>query len=263
MSLNYKNPKPIRFLVLFLFFLGCKSISHQEEPISLITIHAIGDSTMANKPSPEVNPERGWVQVLPQFFNERVVIHNHAVNGRSSKSFRDLGHWQPVLEVLTPGDYVIIQFGHNDAKETDPVRYTNPQTTYRYNIIRYVEEVRETGAIPIICSSIARRKFNEEGVLLDSHGNYTLMARLVAAELGVLFIDMQYLTEQLEVAYGVEGSKRLHLHYAPGEHPYYPEGITDNTHLSELGAIEIAKLYVEELLQKEPRLSKYLANILR
>lgn len=223
-----------------------------------ITIHMIGDSTMANKPDPDKNPERGWGQVLGQFFNDEVVIKNHAVNGRSTKSFRDLGHWQKVLDSLKPGNYVIIQFGHNDGKDTDPTRYTNPQTAYRYNLIRYVEETRAKGAIPIICSSIARRKFNEQGVLLDAHGNYTLMTRLVAQEMNVPFYDMQYFTENMEMKYGPEGSKKLHLHFAPNEIEYLPKGLEDNTHLSVLGSTEVAKCFVEELKKQKHPLSKYL-----
>lgn len=213
---------------------------------------------MANKPNPNENPERGWVQVLAQYFNDKVIIHNHAVNGRSSKSFRELKHWQPVLDSLKRGDYLFIQFGHNDGKETDPTRYTNPQTSYRYNLIRYVEEARQKGAIPVLFSSIARRKFNEQGVLLDAHGNYTLVARLVAQEMNVPFIDLQYLTEQLEISYGIEASKKLHLHYAPNENEYIPKGIEDNTHLSVLGATEIAKLFITELKKQKHELGNYL-----
>jgi len=236
--------------------IGCKSAQTDEN--LPVVIYTIGDSTMANKPNPNENPERGWVQVLSPFFNDKVTIKNHAVNGRSTRSFRDLKHWQPVLDSLKPGNYVFIQFGHNDGKETDPTRYTNPQTSYRHNLIRYVEEARSKGAIPILFSSIARRKFNEQGVLLDSHGNYTLQVRLVAREMNVPFFDMQYLTELLEESYGVEGSKKLHLHFAPNENAFIPKGIEDNTHLSVLGATEIAKIFVQELKRQEHPLAKYL-----
>ncbi|QOW11958.1 rhamnogalacturonan acetylesterase [Kaistella flava (ex Peng et al. 2021)] len=244
-------------IVSILILCSCKSGDSMKKS-DKITIFTIGDSTMANKVDPDKNPERGWVQVLPQFFNDHVIIKNHAVNGRSTKSFRTLGHWQKVVDSLKPGNYLFIQFGHNDAKETDSARYTNPQTSYRHNLMNYITEARSKGAIPIMFSSIARRKFNEQGVLLDSHGNYTLIARLVAREMNVPFFDMQYLTENLEMIYGVENSKKLHLHYLPGEHPYYPKGIDDNTHLSVLGATEVAKLFVKELeIQKHP-LSYYL-----
>lgn len=246
-------------MMLFtLLLFSCKSTQNAKNKAPKIVIHAIGDSTMANKPDPEKNPERGWIQVLPPFFNDEVVIKNHAVNGRSTKSFLETGLWKKVLDSLKPGHYVFIQFGHNDGKDTDPARYTNPQTAYRYNLIRFIEESRAKGAIPIMFSSIARRKFNEQGVLLDAHGNYTLMARLVAQEMKVPFFDMQYLTEILELKYGVEGSKKLHLHFAPNENAYVPEGKDDNTHLSILGATEIAKLFVEDLKKQKHPLEKYL-----
>lgn len=231
----------------FLLFLGCKSSQLSQSDNSKVTIHMIGDSTMANKKDPNENPEHGWGQVLPDFFTADVVIKNHAVNGRSTKSFRELKHWQPVLDALKPGNYVFIQFGHNDGKDTDPQRYTNPQTSYRHNLIRYVEETRAKGAIPVLFSSIARRRYNAEGVLLDSHGNYTLVARMVAQEMNVPFVDMQYLTEQLIESYGVEESKKLFLHFQKGENNYFPEGKEDNTHLSKLGAYEVANIAVKEI----------------
>ncbi len=246
-------------LLGLLFFLGCKEVNgHQEEIQPQITIYTIGDSTMANKKNPEQNPEYGWVQVIQQFFNENAIIDNRAVNGRSSKSFISEGRWEDVLKTLTEGDYVFIQFGHNDQKVNDASRYTNPHTTYRYNLIRYVLETREKGAIPILMSSIVRRNFNEYGALIDTHGEYPLETRLVALEYNVPFIDMQLLTEELEVSYGVEDSKKLHLHFEPGEEPYYPEGKHDDTHLSELGATEVAKLAANELRVKVPDLVPYL-----
>lgn len=212
-----------------------------------ITIYTIGDSTMANKPDPDENPERGWGQVLPTFLNEHATVQNHAVNGRSTRSFRDRKHWDPVYEQIQKGDYVFIQFGHNDQKKTDATRYTNPHTAYRHNLIRYIKETREKGGIPVLFTPIVRRRFNSEGALIDAHGVYPLEMRLVAREYDVPLIDLQYLTEQLEESYGAEDSVKLHLHFEPNEHSYIPKGITDNTHLSVLGATEIAKLAVEAL----------------
>ena len=236
-----------------LFILLCLSITSFGQTTK---IYIIGDSTMADKPNPEENPERGWGQMLPLFFTEDVQIENHAVNGRSTRSFRDLGHWKAVHDILKPGDYVFIQFGHNDGKITDPTRYTNPHSSYRHNLIRYVEETKEKGGIPILFTSIARRKFNENGVLVDSHGAYTLETRLVAQKLNISWVDMQYYTELLEESYGLEKSRDLHLQYKKGEHPYYPEGIDDNTHLSVLGATEIAKIAAEQIQQLKLPLSE-------
>ena len=225
-----------------------------------VTIYGIGDSTMANKIKPDENPERGWGQMLPMFFNDKITIDNRAVNGRSTKSFIDLKLWEAVYNSLKPGDYVFIQFGHNDGKVTDSTRYTNPHTSYRHNLIRFVTETREKGAIPILFSSITRRNFNEQGVLISTHGDYTLEMRLVAQEYNVPFIDMEYYTELLEMKYGPEKSKELHLHYKPREISFFPEGKEDNTHLNVKGATEVAKIAVNELKKMNLDLVKYIKD---
>lgn len=248
-------------VLIILLFLGFIEAQEQHENIQKkITIYTIGDSTMADKKNPEENPEHGWGQMLPLFFNESVVISNHAVNGRSTRSFIDQGLWDKVFQKLNKGDYVFIQFGHNDQKENDSTRYTNPHTDYRYNLIRFVNEARQKGANPVLFSSIVRRNFNEQGTLIDTHGEYPMVTRLVAESMDVPFVDLQYLTEQLEESYGVEGSKKLHLHYEPEEVSYYPEGKKDDTHLSKLGATEVAKLVINELKNKVPNLVPYLKN---
>lgn len=230
-------------ILLFLSF--CISMSCLGQKT---TIYTIGDSTMADKIKPNENPETGWCQVLPSFFDlNQVTIDNRAVNGRSTKSFIKEKRWDSVYNSLQPGDYVFIQFGHNDAKVADSTRYTNPHTSYRHNLIRFVTETRAKGAIPILFSSIARRNFNEQGVLIGTHGEYPLEVRLVAQEYQVPFIDLEYFSEQLEQSYGVEKSKELHLFFKAGEHPYYPEGKSDDTHLSRKGATEIANIAVREL----------------
>ncbi|EKF55360.1 rhamnogalacturonan acetylesterase [Galbibacter marinus] len=223
-----------------------------------ITIYTIGDSTMANKPDTEQNPERGWVQMLPAFFNQDITIVNKAINGRSTRSFIDEGRWKEVYQMLQPGDYVFIQFGHNDQKEKSPDRYTNPHTAYRHNLIQFVTQSRSKGAIPILFTSIVRRNFNTQGTLIDTHGSYPLEVRLVAQQYKVDFIDLQYLTEILEMSYGVEKSKELHLHYTEREIPYFPKGKQDDTHLSVKGATEVCKLVVEQLKASTHPLSNYL-----
>lgn len=212
-----------------------------------ITVFMIGDSTMADKPDPETNPERGWGQLLPRFFTEGVVVRNMAVNGRSTKSFIDEGRWDAVLRDLKPGDYVLIQFGHNDQKNADPTRYTNPYTAYRRNLERFVVEARAAGATPVLFSSIVRRNFNAEGVLEDTHGVYPWVTRAVARETGAAFIDLQQLTEDLVLGAGEQGSRALYVWTEPGEYAMYPDGRQDNTHLSVRGATEVARLAAEGL----------------
>lgn len=211
------------------------------------TLYCIGDSTMANKKDPEKNPEHGWAQVLQPFFTDNIVVVNKAVNGRSTKSFINENRWDSIYKKLKKGDYVFIEFGHNDEKIEDPSRYTNPHTAYRYNLIRFVNESREKGAIPILLTSIARRNFNEKGVLIPTHGDYPLETRLVAQEYKVPFIDLEYYTEQLEQSYGPDKSKELHLHFKAGENPYYDKDKADDTHLSLKGATEIGQIVINQL----------------
>ena len=215
---------------------------------------------MADKKEPDKNPEHGWGQMLPQLMNDEINIENHAVNGRSSKSFIAENRWKTVKNNLKPGDFVFIQFGHNDQKYKDSTRYTNPLTGYRYNLEKFVRETREKGATPILMSSIVRRKFNEYGVLEDTHGNYPLIVRMVAKDLDVPFVDMQWLTEQLEVQYGPEASSRLHLHYKPREVAYYPDGRDDDTHLSEKGATLVASLALQDIARQGLELKKYIES---
>ena len=244
----------IGFLIVLMIFSSFKS----EDSKKQISIYTIGDSTMADKRNPNENPERGWCQVLPQFLNDNVEVKNHAVNGRSTRSFISEKRWDKVYNQLQKGDYVFIQFGHNDQKIKDPKRYTNPQTAYRNNLIKFVNETRKKGAIPVLFTSIVRRRFNEFGTFTDTHGAYPREVRLVAKEYNVTLIDLQYLTEKLEESYGVEQSKKLHLHYVPNEISYYPKGKIDDTHLSVLGATEVVKLAVKELHENVKNFSNYI-----
>ncbi len=221
------------------------------------SVYCIGDSTMANKKDPDRNPEHGWAQVLQPFFNDNIVVINKAVNGRSTKSFINEKRWDSIYKKLKKGDYVFIEFGHNDEKIEDSARYTNPHTSYRYNLIRFVKESREKGAIPVLFTSIARRNFNEKGVLVPTHGDYPLETRLVAQEYKVPFVDLEYYTELLEQSYGPEKSKQLHLHFKAGENPYYDKDKNDDTHLSLKGATEIAQIAVNQIkLSEDPSLEK-------
>lgn len=226
------------------------------------TLYCIGDSTMANKKDPDKNPEHGWAQVLQPFFKDDIIVVNKAVNGRSTKSFINEKRWDSIYSKLKKGDYVFIEFGHNDQKIEDSARYTNPHTAYRYNLIKFVNESREKGAVPVLLTSIARRNFNEKGVLVPTHGDYTLETRLTAQEYKVPFIDLEYYTELLEQSYGPEKSKQLHLHFKAGENPYYDKDKADDTHLSLKGAQEIAQIVIKELKKSnDPLLQKIKKSI--
>lgn len=237
----------------YLMLIFTLTASAQEKP----TLYLIGDSTMSDKKDPEQNPEHGWGQMLPELMTSEINIENHAVNGRSTRDFMAEGRWEKVLEKLKPGDYVFIQFGHNDQKINDATRFTNPFTQYRYNLEKFVKETRKKGATPVLFSSIVRRNFNEDGVLEDTHGEYPLVVRMVAKDYEVSFIDLQWLTEKLEIKYGPERSKELHLHIKPGTNKYKPDGVEDDTHLSREGATLVAGLALQEIARQELDLVEY------
>ena len=158
---------------------------------------------------------------------------------------------------MKKGDYVFIQFGHNDSSKDKGERYTPPDD-YRKNLVRFVEEVRAKKAHPVLLTPVMRRRFDKEGKFYDTHGEYPDIVRSVAKELDVPLIDMHRKSEAVIVKYGVEDSRRLFLQLKPGENANYPNGIDDNTHFSPLGAEEMAKLVVEGIRESKIGLRKYL-----
>lgn len=242
----------------------------------VITVYMIGDSTMANKSLDAGNQERGWGHVLGGYFTEDVRVENHAVNGRSSKSFIDEGRWDAVVNKIRPGDYVFIQFGHNDEK-ADPKRHTDPGTTFDENLRKFVRETRAKGGIPVLFNSIVRRNFGanpqavaaddvrseqsddivEGDTLVDTHGKYLDSPRNVAREMGVTFIDLNKATKELVESMGVEGSKELFMWIPKGVSPACPKGRQDNTHLNVYGARKVAKLAAQAIEKQIPELGKY------
>lgn len=258
----------------------------------VITIFAVGDSTMADKDIKNGNTERGWGMMLANCFSEDVRVDNHAVNGRSSKSFIDEGRWQTVVDKIKPGDYVLIQFGHNDEKPAAN-RHTDPGTTFDANLRRMVTETREKGGIPILLNSVVRRQFYYESgqylksktgkdiddeslrntsnhadggkivdgdTLVDTHGAYLLSPRNVARELNVPFVDANKITHDLEQGLGPVKSRQLHMWYLPGENPAIPDGRKDNTHYNIHGARLVSSLLADAIAKEVPALKKHIRH---
>lgn len=257
--------KNIQLLALTVLLLVVFSASNNRP----VHIFMAGDSTMALKPLSKTVwdsiagdsvtdkfPERGWGQLLPEFFNENVVVQDYAQNGRSSRTFIEQGWWQKIINEMQAGDYVVVQFGHNDEAQTKPDRYTTPEQ-YVENLTRFVKEVRAKGGKPIICTSVVRRRFDKAGNFLDSHGVYVDLARQVAKDNNVLMIDMYEKSKRHLVDLGVENSTALFLHVKPGVTKVFPEGRIDNTHFVEGGARKMASFFVEGLVEnKESGLAK-------
>lgn len=223
-----------------------------------ITLHMIGDSTMANKPVIPANPERGWGQMLPLYFKDSVKVENYAQNGRSTKTFIAEGRWNKVVAALKPGDFVIIQFGHNDEKTNDVARGTAPFGEYTKNLVRFISEAREHKATPVLATPTARRKFDKTGALINSHGAYPEAVRKVAAAENVPLLELTTATEKLLQQLGPESSKRLFDWIPAGEFAADAKNLEDDTHFNAYGASRICDLAVLEIETKVPELATHL-----
>jgi lysophospholipase L1-like esterase len=242
--------KKVSFYIL-LFLLLTAFFSPQKRP----TVYLIGDSTIAIK---EIKawPETGWGVPFAHFFDSTVVVDNRAKNGRSTRTFIEEGLWKPVVEALQPGDYVFIQFGHNDEVETKKSYTTKEQFTA--NLARYISETKGKGATPVLLTPVARRRFDSAGKIEGTHHVYSGLVREVAKLQGVKLIDLDVKSQQVLQSFGVEGSKLLFLHLQPGEHPNYPEGKVDDTHFSELGARKMAQIVLAEVRAQKLPLAEHI-----
>jgi len=226
-------------------------------PPARITIHLAGDSTMADKLA-DKRPETGWGERFQQFFREdRVRVANYAKNGRSTKSFIGEGRWDALLSEVKAGDYVFIEFGHNDESKDKGERYTPPEDV-KGNLRRFVTDVRAKKATPVLMTPVMRRRFDEAGAVQDTHGEYPDLVRAVAAETGAALIDMHRATAKVLAERGLAGSKELFLQLSPGESPNYPKGVEDNTHSSPLGASLNARLAADGIRELKLGLAEFL-----
>ena len=210
------------------------------------TIYLIGDSTVEDNKE----PFRGWGWALPRYVQEDVQIKNHALSGRSSKSFWDEGLFRPVAEGMQPGDLLMIQFGHNDEKD-DAERHTDPDTTFPETLSRYLDAAEENGVQPVLMTPVARRFFSEPHSLMYTHGEYPRAIRELAARRKMPLIDLKLRSRALYLALGEEKTAELFVRLKPGENPEFPEGHDDKTHFNAYGADKIARLVAEEMAKME------------
>jgi lysophospholipase L1-like esterase len=218
----------------------------------------IGDSTMANKPIIPANPERGWGQLLPMYFKDSVRVENYAQNGRSTKSFIAEGRWDKVAAALEPGDFVIIQFGHNDEKTNNVKVGTAPYGEFTTNLVRFIREARGRQATPILATPVARRKFDAKGTLTNSHGVYPEAVRKVAEAEKVPLLELCVATEKLLQQLGPESSKRLFDWIPAKEFAVNSKELEDDTHFNAYGASRVCDLAVVEIEANVPELAAHL-----
>jgi lysophospholipase L1-like esterase len=229
-------------------------------PAPRVTLFLAGDSTMAPKHA-ERRPETGWGEMLGRHLDtSRVVVRNHAVNGRSTRSFIAEGRWRALTDGVRAGDYVFVQFGHNDESPDKGDRYA-PPAEFRRNLERMVGDVRARGATPVLLTPVVRRRFDAAGALIDTHGEYPDIVRAVAAAHRVALVDAERETRALLRRLGPDSSRALFLHLQPGEHPNYPTGASDDTHFSERGAREVAAIVSREIRSTGLGLAAFLRGV--
>jgi lysophospholipase L1-like esterase len=214
-------------------------------PPKKIKIWLCGDSTMAIKQT-IAYPETGWGMPFVYFWDSTAQVVNLAKNGRSTKTFINENLWQQVVDGAQEGDFVFIQFGHNDEVESKKGSYTTPNE-FKSNLTKFVHEARALKATPILLTPVARRSFDTLGILQDTHKQYSQLVKEVALAENVLVIDLDTKSRELYQQFGKDNSTLLFLQLKAGEHPNYPAGKIDNTHFSELGARLIAQLVLKEV----------------
>ena len=246
--------------VAMLLGLGSLIMSNKLMADSLPNIQILmaGDSTMAIK-NPKDYPETGWGEPFATFFDDKVTVINYAKNGRSTRTFKEEGLWQALMAHCQPGDVVFIQFGHNDESAAKPDRYTTPEQ-YQANLLGFIAEVKAKHAQPVLLSPVTRRYFNSQGTIDETHP-YAALAKQVAEQSEVEFIDMDSISRAYFSQMGDALSALRFMHIPPGVHPNYPNGVRDNTHFNELGAREVAQLVLAELKQRQSPLLQYLREV--
>lgn len=242
----------MKILAFCLAMLITNTIAHQQA--ERLTIWMIGDSTMSKK-EVKAFPETGWGMPFSNFWDSTVTIENRAANGRSTKSFLAENRWQPILDKIRPGDYVLIQFGHNDESEEKGKRYSTP-SEFKANLKKYVTEARNKKAVPILFTPVGRRKFDSNGHVMETHAEFAELVKQVGKENMVYVMDLNAKSKELYEQLGPINSKLLFNYVQPGEHPNYPDGKEDDTHFNELGARRIAELILQEIRDQFPELAK-------
>ena len=226
--------------------------------LSSFTIHLMGDSTMAEKDLSKGNPERGWGMMFQNFLDDGVKVINYAQNGRSTKSFIDRGLWDKVYNAIQPGDYVFIEFGHNDAKESDSTRYAAPRGAYQDNLRTFINGVREKGGNPVLLTPVARRWFKEGMLDRDCHGDYPAAMKEVAEQTGTPLLDVTTATLDWIEGLGDEASRPYFMHLEPGRYACAPEGKTDNTHTVASGARKVTEIICGLIKEQLPEIAEHL-----
>ncbi len=213
----------------------------------MATIYWAGDSTVQYNDI-RTYPQTGIGQVMHLFLKPEHMVSNHAKNGRSTKSFLEEGRFESICAQMKEGDFLFVQFGHNDEKSNDPTRYTVPQGTFAENLRIFIREARKKKATPVLITPLERRLFDEDDRLIESaHADYVEAIKMVGEEERVAVIDLWAKSRAAIQKAGFVETRKWFVHVPEGIYPAFPEGKTDNTHLQYRGAVTFAGLIAEGL----------------
>jgi lysophospholipase L1-like esterase len=225
---------------------------------TLPTLFLAGDSTVTDQASGQF-PYTGWGQMIGLYLDEGIAVANHARSGRSARTFIQESRLLRIAKKLRKGDFLLIQFAHNDEKETE--EGAGPFTTYQHYLKRYIDLARSAEAYPVLVAPVHRRFFEEDGSIRNTHGEYIEAMRQLAGREAVPCIDLASLSRTYLEALGEARSRQVFLWAEPGQYVNLPEGAEDNTHFSEAGAIEIARLVAKGIQQADAdRLKQHLIS---
>ena len=226
-----------------------------------ITVYLASDSTVQTY-DPYWEPQAGWGQVIDRYFDDEVTIANHAIGGRSSRSFIEQGRLDAILNEIQPGDYLFVQFGHNDATVSVPERYTSPDDYKTYLRDHYIAGAIAKGAIPVLVTPVSRRSFNAEtGEFNASFPEYVEKVYELHEETGVAMVDLSASSRAYLNDIGPEEAESVFLHVPAGVYPNRPNGTADDTHFQEYGAIQMARLVAEETATLGLTLSEHVVDV--
>lgn len=240
---------------LTLEFLGTVAIkSISIVPIEdVTTVYLAGDSTVTDQ---DLEPWASWGQFITNYFDKNIVVANYAASGLTLRSFKASLRLEKVLSVIKAGDYLIVEFAHNDEKEKG--EGIGPWESYSASIRQYVQAARDKGAFPILITPVQRRAFNGDGTLKPTHGDYPDAMRKVAQEMNVPLVDITKLTTTLYESWGDEPSRKAFVQYPANTFPGQKEKLEDNTHFNSFGANEIALCVIKGLRDLNSPLAHYI-----
>jgi lysophospholipase L1-like esterase len=210
------------------------------------TIYIASDSTAQTYNSSSY-PMAGWGQKLGGYFDANTTIANHAIGGRSSRSFIEQGRLTTILNAIKPGDYLFVQFGHNDASTGNPERYTSPADYKMYLRDHYMAGATARGATPVLLTPVNRLDYNSStGRFNESFATYAARVHELVRETGVALIDLGARSRTYLNSIGYDRARwEVFMHLRSGQYPNYPNGLADSTHFQDNGANQMARLVAE------------------